>query len=57
MAVTHTYVTLALSSAAFAEIKEKLEAAGYQHAFDTDKTDGLVIDMHGLAVIEEKTNG
>lgn len=57
MRTTHTYVTLPLSPSAFAEIKEKLEAAGYQHAFDTDKDDGLVIDMHGLAVIEEKSNG
>jgi hypothetical protein len=52
---THTYAILELSGQAFAEIKEKLEAAGYQHAFNED--DGrAVIDMHGIAVAAETEN-
>ena len=46
---THTYAILGLSKEAFAEIKKKLEDAGYQHAFHEDG----VIDMHGIAVQEE----
>jgi len=49
---THTFAVLELSPAAFNEIKTKLEAAGYQHAFI--KEDGeLTIDMHGIGVKEE----
>lgn len=44
---THTYVELEISEGAFEEIKQKLEAAGYQHTF---MEDGAVIDMHGIAV-------
>lgn len=44
--MTHTYVELEISPAAFCEIREKLEAAGYEHAFMDDAT----IDMHGIAV-------
>lgn len=52
--VTHTYVILELSSAAYQEIRKKLEAAGYSDQFHED--DGReVIDMHGIAVAEEKT--
>ena len=44
--MTHTYVVLRVSPAAYNEIREKLEAVGYQHAFlDDDR-----IDMHGLAL-------
>jgi hypothetical protein len=43
---THTYVALEVSSAAYDEIRQKLKAAGYEHAFHED---GL-IDMHGLAL-------
>jgi hypothetical protein len=50
---THTYVILELSPAAFAEIKEKLTAAGYQHTFQEDEG-RTVIDMHGIAVAPEK---
>ncbi len=46
---THTYVILEISPAAFAEIKAKLEAAGYQHTFMS----GGEIDMHGIAVKAE----
>lgn len=42
---THTYAVLEISRAAYDEIHQKLDAAGYQHTFDGD-----VIDMHGIAV-------
>ncbi len=52
---TYTYVVLDLSKAAFDEIKAKLAAAGYEHAFHQDSERGLVIDMNGLAVaVEDK---
>lgn len=48
---TYTYAVLDVSPAAYIEIKEKLEKAGYQHAFHDDRDgDGLVIDMHGIAL-------
>jgi hypothetical protein len=55
---THTYAVMEISQSAFDEIKQKLEAAGYQHAIHDDD-DKLLIDMHGIAVspideIEEK---
>ncbi len=53
MAGTHTYVILDLSPTAYGEIKQKLEAAGYGHAFHKDGG-RIVIDMHGIAVAEEK---
>jgi hypothetical protein len=49
---THTYVILEISDAAFQEIKEKLEKAGYQHAFHEDEG-RTVIDMHGIAVASD----
>lgn len=48
---THTYAILEVSPAAYDEIRAKLEAAGYEHAFH----DGLV-DMHGLA-LQRQTGG
>jgi hypothetical protein len=51
---TRTYVILDLSAAAFDEIKAKLTAASYAHAFSQDAERGLVIDMNGLAVAVEK---
>ena len=55
MRSTHTYVLLALSEAAYEEIRAKLEAAGYQHAFhENDECPASpVIDMHGIAVVPE----
>jgi hypothetical protein len=47
MRQTHTYVTMQLSAAAYAEIKEKMVAAGYDHVFGRDGE----IDMHGIAVV------
>ena len=49
---THTFATLAVSKAAYEEIKQKLLAAGYQHAiFESDNQE--VIDMHGIALVVE----
>lgn len=46
---TYTYVVLEISAAAYAEIRAKLQAAWYAHAFHN--SDGReVIDMHGIAV-------
>ena len=45
---THTFVKLALSAEAYIEIRNKLAAAGYEHAFDGD-----CIDMQGLAVVQQ----
>ncbi len=50
--MTHTFVELELSKAAYDEIARKLRAAGYDMAFGKD---GL-IDMHGLAVSIEPEN-
>lgn len=52
MRSTHTYAVLEISNAAYDEIRAKLEAAGYQHAFMDDGE----IDMHGIAVKAESTN-
>jgi hypothetical protein len=47
--VTRTYAVLEISGAAYAEIRDKLQAAGYSDQFCKD--DGAeVIDMHGIAV-------
>ena len=52
--MTYTYAIVDVSSAAYREIRAKLEAAGYQHAFHEE--DGVVvIDMHGIALREERT--
>lgn len=40
-----------ISQAAYDEIRQKMEAAGYQHAIDKDGT----VDMHGLAVTRSET--
>jgi hypothetical protein len=43
--VTYTYAILEVSPQAYRQIREKLEAAGHQHAFHGD-----LIDMHGIAI-------
>lgn len=48
----HTYVILRLSQTSWDEIADKLCAAGYGHAFHAER-DGVVIDMHGIAVQAE----
>jgi hypothetical protein len=51
---THTYAILDVSHAAYTEVKEKLAAAGYEHAFHDDRDgDGVVIDMHGIALKDQ----
>lgn len=54
--MSRTYAVLELSGAAYAEIREKLEAAGYEHAFHRSD-DRDVIDMHGIAVAAERAGG
>jgi hypothetical protein len=46
--MSHTYALLALSPAAFEEIRALLEAGGYTDQFHAGDS-GLVIDLHGLA--------
>lgn len=53
MRQTHTYVILPLSAAAYREIRAKLLAAGYGHAFQNVGTFEEVIDMHGIAIQRE----
>ncbi len=68
MSYTHTYVTLAISRAAFDEIHVKLEAADYSHAFERERpkddtgenpkvAEVVLIDMHGLALVPEDREG
>ena len=51
--VTHTYALLEVSPAVLAEIKAKLNAAGYADQFHADDEHGLIIDMQGLALCAE----
>jgi hypothetical protein len=52
--MTYTYAILEVSSAAYREIKQKLEAAGYEDQIIDDLGgDRGVIDMHGIAIAEE----
>lgn len=48
--MTHTYALLEVSPAVHAEIRAKLQAAGYEHAFHRED-DREVIDMHGIGVV------
>lgn len=50
---THTYSVLDLSPVAYEEIRGKLLAADYHHAFHQDMDGRDVIDMHGIAVAKE----
>lgn len=47
--MTHTYAVLDVSAACYAEIRRRLAAADYRHAFHGD-----VIDMHGIAIRVEQ---
>jgi hypothetical protein len=47
---THAYVTMAISRAAYKEIYDKMEAAGYEHAINDEGE----IDMHGIAVVPDR---
>lgn len=50
---THTVATLEVEPATYDEIRQKLEDAGYQHAF---LDDGGVIDMHGIGLVRAATS-
>lgn len=50
---TYTYAVLEVSKAAYDEIRAKLEAAGYQHAFHSDSDHPELIDMNGIALAPE----
>ena len=57
---TYTYALLPVSKAAYHEIADKLKDAGYDQAFHDEGADGIVLDMHGVAIsldrdVEEKT--
>ncbi len=56
--MSHTYAVLDVSSAVYREIRQKLKAAGYDHAIHRDERGATgsaaeVIDMHGIALAEE----
>ena len=51
---THTFVNLAVSKETYEEIKQKLLAAGYNHAFNYNRDEEETIDMHGIGLIKEK---
>ena len=51
---THTYVILEVTGAAFAEIEDALRGAGYDHVFDEDNEFGVVMDMQGIALGDER---
>lgn len=51
--MTHTYALLPISKEAYAEIRDKLIIAGYDHALHEDSDHGEVINMHGIAVVAE----
>lgn len=50
--MTYTYAILDVSPAAYAEIEQKLRAAGYDHAFH-EQHGVVVIDMQGIALRSE----
>lgn len=53
--MTYTFVDLVVSFDTWHEIKNKLEKAGYQHAFHTDSGSHVIrIDMHGIALTQEE---
>ncbi len=48
--MSYTVAKLEISAAAYDEIHEKLERAGYSHTFEIGEENGL-IDMHGIGLI------
>lgn len=50
---TRSFVTLAISGPAYAEIREKLVAAGYHHVLKNQDDGSECIDMDGIAVAPE----
>lgn len=54
--MTHTYAVLEVSARTYAEVRARLEAAGYDHAFHKDDS-AEVIDLHGIAIKREVRPG
>ena len=54
---THTYALLPISAAAYAEIREKLQQAGYDHQINHPGPGQAyeALDMHGLALVREES--
>ena len=50
--MTYTYAVLCVSPATYAEIRAKLDAAGYAHTFHTNEGTEI-LDMHGIALQAE----
>lgn len=48
--MTHTYAILPVSPDTYAEIRGKLDSAGYSSQFHDKNDDAEVIDMHGIAL-------
>ena len=57
MSHTYTYALLELSPAAYREIRDKLQEAGYQEQFHAQDDGRIAIDMHGIAVVPEPVVG
>lgn len=47
--MTYTYAVLDVPSSVYADVRQRLLDAGYQHAFHRDGA-SEVIDMHGIAL-------
>jgi len=54
--MTYTYVLMEVSPSTYKEVRKKLEEAGYFKALHQDREDGILLDMHGIALKLEKTN-
>lgn len=53
MRTTHTYALMEIPQEVFDLVREKLEAAGYEHAVHNDNGQ-LCLDMHGIALVVEQ---
>lgn len=51
--MTYAYAILHVSQATYDEIRQKLDAAGYQHAFHKDG-EAETIDMHGIGLAVDR---
>jgi hypothetical protein len=53
---TYSYATLPVSVETFAEIRKKLEEAGYQHLLQLDGNNRPLINMRGIALVVGTNN-
>lgn len=53
---THTLATMEVSPETFQEVKEKLEAAQYQHAISQNPGEYETLDMTGIGLIQARPN-